>query len=106
MRGRPHSLTLYRRDGETSVATHYCPNGDQPRLTLSPASATKVLRFRKQRNSDSSSLGNSEAERISPTPYLQPHTIGYSATEGALICGTQAKGGIALADSSTTQPVP
>lgn len=34
-RGRPHSLTLYHRDGETLLATHYCPQGNQPRLVLS-----------------------------------------------------------------------
>ena len=28
------------------MATHYCPQGNQPRLTLSPTSAAKVLRFR------------------------------------------------------------
>ena len=47
MRGnQSHSLTLYHRDGETLMATHYCPQGNQPRLTLSPTSAAKVLRFR------------------------------------------------------------
>ncbi len=28
------SLTLYHLDGETLVATHYCPQGNQPRLQL------------------------------------------------------------------------
>jgi hypothetical protein len=32
--GQPHSLTLYHRDGETLLATHYCPHGNQPRLAL------------------------------------------------------------------------
>ncbi len=32
--GEPHSLTLYHRDGETLIATHYCPQGNQPRLAL------------------------------------------------------------------------
>ena len=43
---QPHSLTLYHRDGGTLVATHYCPQGNQPRLTLLPMSIAKVLRFR------------------------------------------------------------
>ena len=30
----PHSLTLYHRDGAALVATHYCPQGNQPRLAL------------------------------------------------------------------------
>lgn len=33
-RGRPHSLTLYHRDGPALLATHYCPQGNQPRLAL------------------------------------------------------------------------
>jgi hypothetical protein len=35
----PHSLTVYHRDGATLVATHYCPQGNQPRLALVPAAA-------------------------------------------------------------------
>lgn len=34
VRGEPHSLTLYHRDGEALIATHYCPQGNQPRLAL------------------------------------------------------------------------
>ena len=33
--GKPHSLTLYHRDGPALLATHYCPQGNQPRLALS-----------------------------------------------------------------------
>ena len=33
-RGKPHSLTLYHRDGPALLATHYCPQGNQPRLAL------------------------------------------------------------------------
>ncbi|GAA4023964.1 hypothetical protein GCM10022280_25960 [Sphingomonas swuensis] len=33
-RGKPHSLTLYHRDGAALIATHYCPQGNQPRLAL------------------------------------------------------------------------
>ncbi|WP_324805893.1 hypothetical protein SH584_07205 [Sphingomonas sp. LY29] len=31
---QPHSLTLYHRDGPRLIATHYCPQGNQPRLAL------------------------------------------------------------------------
>jgi hypothetical protein len=33
-RGKPHSLTLYHRDDAALLATHYCPQGNQPRLAL------------------------------------------------------------------------
>ena len=44
--GEPHSLTLYHRDGETLFATHYCPPGNQPRLTLTPDVQTLTFIFR------------------------------------------------------------
>ena len=34
VRGQPHSLTLYHLDGASLLATHYCPQGNQPRLRL------------------------------------------------------------------------
>jgi hypothetical protein len=40
--GRPHSLTLYHRDGARLIATHYCPQGNQPRLALDNSAS---LRF-------------------------------------------------------------
>lgn len=30
---RRHSLTVYQLDGERVLATHYCPQGNQPRLS-------------------------------------------------------------------------
>lgn len=32
--GVPYSLTLYHLDGDNLVATHYCPQGNQPRLKM------------------------------------------------------------------------
>ena len=43
---QPHSMTIYHRDGKGLVATHYCPQDNQPRLALLPQSAGKVLRFK------------------------------------------------------------
>lgn len=40
--GRPHSLTLYHRDGDTLIATHYCPQGNQPRLTFTAAPGPRL----------------------------------------------------------------
>lgn len=40
--GKPHSLTLYHRDGPALIATHYCPQGNQPRLALTGADKQKL----------------------------------------------------------------
>ncbi|MCW8878579.1 MAG: hypothetical protein OQJ89_05750 [Kangiellaceae bacterium] len=32
--GKKHSLTIYHQDGSDLIATHYCPQGNQPRLKL------------------------------------------------------------------------
>lgn len=42
---QPYSLTLYHRDGAGLIATHYCPQGNQPRLQLVFPVVGKVLRF-------------------------------------------------------------
>lgn len=42
----PHSLTLYHRDGKALIATHYCPQGNQPRLSLSQSGPTVRFVFR------------------------------------------------------------
>lgn len=43
--GRKRSLTLYHADGEHLIATHYCPQGNQPRLRLSKNSSLDDLSF-------------------------------------------------------------
>lgn len=45
-RGQPHSLTLYHRDGTRLIATHYCPQGNQPRLASQPGGGAAVVQFR------------------------------------------------------------
>jgi hypothetical protein len=43
-RGKTHSLTLYHRDQADLVATHYCPQGNQPRMKMStPDGAAKII---------------------------------------------------------------
>lgn len=39
---RMHSLTVYHLDGERVVATHYCPQGNQPRLASTAAASAGV----------------------------------------------------------------
>ena len=43
--GVPYSMTLYHRDGATLIATHYCPQGNQPRLALLPSSRNGKVAF-------------------------------------------------------------
>jgi hypothetical protein len=44
--GSPHSLTLYHRDGADLIATHYCPQGNQPRLALETFGKRLAFTFR------------------------------------------------------------
>ncbi|MEJ7808288.1 MAG: hypothetical protein WKG03_20500 [Telluria sp.] len=37
--------TVYHRDGERLIATHYCAQGNQPRLALVPTTALDALSF-------------------------------------------------------------
>lgn len=39
---RMHSLTVYHLDGERLVATHYCPQGNQPRLAATAAGSAGI----------------------------------------------------------------
>ncbi len=43
---QPHSLTLYHRDGSDLLATHYCPQGNQPRLVASTFAEADALVFK------------------------------------------------------------
>ena len=39
------SLTLYHMDGESLIATHYCPVGNQPRLRFKEGGSPSVFTF-------------------------------------------------------------
>lgn len=39
---RMHSLTIYHLDGERLIATHYCPQGNQPRLAATASDDSKI----------------------------------------------------------------
>jgi hypothetical protein len=39
------ALTVYHRDGDALIATHYCPRGNQPRLKLTSSSSEKGFFF-------------------------------------------------------------
>ncbi|MFC3307962.1 hypothetical protein [Blastomonas aquatica] len=42
---QPHSMTVYHRDGPDLLATHYCPQGNQPRLIAALPVKGDPLRF-------------------------------------------------------------
>lgn len=44
-RGKTHSLTLYHRDKADVVATHYCPQGNQPRMRMTTPDGASKIRF-------------------------------------------------------------
>ncbi|TPH13576.1 hypothetical protein [Litorilituus lipolyticus] len=45
-KGRKHSFTMYHLDNEGLMATHYCPQGNQPRMKLAKESTIDDLRFK------------------------------------------------------------
>lgn len=44
-KGNKHSLTVYHLNGSKLMATHYCPQGNQPRLELSSDSTINDISF-------------------------------------------------------------
>jgi len=44
-RGKTHSLKLYHRDKADVVATHYCPQGNQPRMKMTTPDGASKIRF-------------------------------------------------------------
>ena len=46
--GEAHSSTLYHPDGDALLATHYCPQGNQPRLRFNGSSAENMISFKFQ----------------------------------------------------------
>ena len=43
--GKKHSFTMYHLDNENLMVTHYCPQGNQPRLVLTKSSTIHNLNF-------------------------------------------------------------
>jgi len=61
-----HSMTVYHLDGDALMATHYCPQGNQPRLVAKDPSADEI-RFAFHDVSDLDS-GESHAHELWFTP--------------------------------------
>jgi hypothetical protein len=59
MSATSESMTLYALDGEELLATHFCPQGNQPRLRFSSVAADGRYQFVFK---DASNLQNQQAE--------------------------------------------
>ncbi|WP_444929302.1 hypothetical protein ACJJIF_15880 [Microbulbifer sp. SSSA002] len=44
-KGRQHSLTVYHLDGDDLLVTHYCPQGNQPRLSWQKNTTGEAIEF-------------------------------------------------------------
>ena len=63
---KKHSFTVYHLDNEQLIATHYCPQGNQPRLALAANSTINRLRFQ---FFDATNLANSS--------HSHQHSLGF-----------------------------
>jgi len=43
--GQDHSMTVFHQDGADLIATHYCPQGNQPRLKMTASSTPQQIDF-------------------------------------------------------------
>ena len=72
-----HSLTVYHRDNDTLIATHYCPQGNQPRLALIRNGSTDTLAFSFR---DATDLGDGESAL---------HDLGFDLSDPGRIIRTE-----------------
>lgn len=63
--GKKHSLTVYHPDGNDLIATHYCPQGNQPRLRLKGESTKSHILFEYFDATNLESLENSHQHSLS-----------------------------------------
>ncbi|SFC87545.1 hypothetical protein [Pseudoalteromonas denitrificans] len=64
-KGNMHSLTLYHQDGDDLLATHYCPQGNQPRLKMLKSGSENQVSFKYQDATNLLSLDNSHQHALS-----------------------------------------
>ncbi len=85
------SMTLYHLDGEALVATHYCPQGNQPRLqwVMDGHPSRRTFTFRDGTNLQVKGASHQHAfwvERLGPDTYQRSETYvanGSTAAEAA-----------------------
>ncbi len=64
---RQPTQTIFHRDGERLLATHYCAQGNQPRLRWLPAKRTDALEFRFLDATNLESLDTPHLDRLTVT---------------------------------------
>ena len=62
---RMHSMTVYHLDGEALMATHYCPQGNQPRLKMDRGSTENHISFDFHDATNLKSLEQSHQHKLS-----------------------------------------
>ena len=62
---RMHSMTVYHLDGEALMATHYCPQGNQPRLKMESGSTENHISFDFHDATNLKSLEQSHQHKLS-----------------------------------------
>ena len=63
--GKKHSLTIYHKDKGELIATHYCPQGNQPRLRMNSASDLNDISFKFFDATNLASLDDSHQHSLS-----------------------------------------
>ncbi len=84
-KGASHSLTIYHLDGDKLLATHYCPQGNQPRLKLDQHSKSNTLSFVFQDATNLESLHKNHQHALAFT-FLDANTV--TRDESYLQAGT------------------
>lgn len=63
--GKTRSLTLYHQDGTDLIATHYCPQGNQPRLRMTADSQKSYIAFAFQDSTNLESIEDNHQHSLS-----------------------------------------
>ncbi|PCI63987.1 MAG: hypothetical protein COB37_03290 [Kordiimonadales bacterium] len=71
---RQHSLTVYHLDGESLLATHYCPQGNQPRLKMEAAKTIGLIKF-----------GFMDATNLANTEQSHQHSLSFTVPKNGTV---------------------
>ncbi|GAB2890590.1 hypothetical protein ACCI51_03395 [Microbulbifer echini] len=78
-KGKSHSLTIYHIDNSNLLATHYCPQGNQPRLQLTSSVESRPIEFSFK---DATNLGDLEANH--------QHSLAFEWLENGKVIRTES----------------